>query len=136
MTRTRISVRFAARGARPCAKASTSCRTRSGGARADGAAGQSTRDREFPGQIENLARATAEQLAERRFGVAAPRTIALGNRPQHERVLAGPEHGLRRDAILAAPEPSGLRIDALLDDRPARQGARVRTVGFGRGHEA
>ena len=48
----------------------------------------------------------------------------------------GPSCDLRRDAILAAAEPRALRSDALLDDRPARQRARVRAVGFGRSHEA
>ena len=39
------------------------------------------RDRELPGQIQDLTRAAAEQLAERSFGVAPARAPALGDRP-------------------------------------------------------
>ena len=62
--------------------------------------------------------------------------LALGDRPQHERVLAGSERGFRRDSILAATEPRALRRDALLDDRPARQRTRARAFRFRSGDEA
>src|SRR6185503_17394222 len=87
-------------------------------------------ERELPGQIQNLAGAAAEQLAERGFRVAPAPAARLRNRTQHERVLAGTELAARRHSISAAVEARAVRSDAFLDDRSVRHRARVRAVGL------